>query len=92
MEKCKVEKFSLTTIKDLLSKSDLDAVRLNLSQLVGVAVLEVSGKVRKCAKREGICRLMIEPGDVIERICISIPVASISRIRPSPMSDNREIS
>jgi hypothetical protein len=61
MGKCKVEKFSLTTIKDLLSKSDLDAVRLNLSQLVGAAV-DVSGKVLKCAKREGICRLVIEPG------------------------------
>jgi hypothetical protein len=61
MDKCKVEKFSLTTIENLLSKSDLDAVRLNLSSLIGSAVLKVSGKDRKCAKRDGVCRLVIEP-------------------------------
>lgn len=43
MDKCKVEKFSLTTIENLLSKSDLDAVRLRLSSVVGLAVT-VRGK------------------------------------------------
>jgi hypothetical protein len=64
MGKSRIEKFSLTTIKDLLCKSELDAVRVHLSQLVGAAVLKVSGKVRKCAKRAGVCRLVIEPDDV----------------------------
>jgi RPA family protein len=39
----------------------VQTARDSLSQLVG-AVVEVSGKVQKFAKREGICRLVIEPG------------------------------
>jgi predicted HAD superfamily phosphohydrolase len=63
MGRGKIERFSLTAIADALDGSDVRAARENLSQLVGAAV-EVSGKVQKFAKREGICRLVIEPGDV----------------------------
>jgi hypothetical protein len=59
----KIEKFSLQAIADALSGSDLPSARLRLSFAVG-SLLEVSGKVLKCAKREGVCRLVIEPGDV----------------------------
>jgi hypothetical protein len=59
----KIEKFSLRVIADVLSGSDLPSARLKLSFAVG-SLLEVSGKVLKCAKREGLCRLVIEPGDV----------------------------
>jgi primosomal replication protein N len=37
--------------------------RDRLSQVVGAAV-EVSGKVQKRVKRDGQCKLVIEPGDV----------------------------
>jgi hypothetical protein len=80
MGKCKVEKFSLTTIENLLSKSDLDAVRLNLSQLVGAAVLEVSGTVRKCAKREGVCRLVIEPDGGCRLVVLADCLSDVKKV------------
>jgi hypothetical protein len=59
----KIEKFSLQAIADDLSGSDLPSARLKLSFAVG-SLLEVSGKVQKRVKREGQCKLVIEPGDV----------------------------
>jgi hypothetical protein len=64
VKKGTVEKFGLKAIADALSGSDLPLARLKLSFAVGAAV-EVSGKVQKCAKREGLFRLVIEPGDVL---------------------------
>jgi hypothetical protein len=61
MRSAKIDKFSLQAIADAVSGSDLPSARLKLSFAVG-SVLEVSGKVLKCAKREGLCRLVIEPG------------------------------
>jgi primosomal replication protein N len=59
-----VEKFTLTTIADALERgSDVESARDRLSQVVGAAV-EVSGTVQKRVKREGQCKLVIEPGDV----------------------------
>jgi hypothetical protein len=67
----KIEKFSLKAIADALSGSDLPSARLKLSFAVG-SLLEVSGKVLKCAKREGVCRLVIEPGaDVPGFVCFA---------------------
>jgi hypothetical protein len=43
--------------------SDIATARDSLSQLVG-AVVEVSGTVQKRVKRDGQCKLIIEPGDV----------------------------
>jgi hypothetical protein len=63
MGKGTVQKFGLKAIADALRGSDVQSARDSLLQLVGAAV-EVSGKVLKFAKREGICRLVIEPGDV----------------------------
>jgi hypothetical protein len=63
VKKGKIEKFSLKAVADALIGSDLPSARLRLSFAVG-SMLEVSGKVQKCAKREGVCRLVIEPGDV----------------------------
>jgi hypothetical protein len=63
MRSAKIERFSLQAIADALIGSDLPSARLKLSFAVG-SLLEVSGKVQKCAKREGLCRLVIEPGDV----------------------------
>ena len=60
MDKLKIEKFSLTAIADAVRGSDAKSA---LSAVVG-AVLDVSGKVRKVVKREGQCKLVIEPGEV----------------------------
>jgi hypothetical protein len=61
--KGKIERFSLTAILDALNGSDVATARDSLSPLVG-AVVDVSGKVQKRVKRDGQCKLVIEPGDV----------------------------
>jgi hypothetical protein len=61
MGRGKIEKFGLKAIADALDGSDVSAARGSLSQLVG-AVVEVSGKVLKRVKRDGQCKLVIEPG------------------------------
>jgi hypothetical protein len=63
MGKGTIERFGLRAIADALDGSDVATARDNLSQLVNSAV-EVSGKVQKRVKRDGLCRLVIEPGDV----------------------------
>jgi hypothetical protein len=63
MGKGTVEKFGLKAIADALEGSDVRAARVALSQLVSAAV-EVSGKVQKRVRREGECKLVIQPGDV----------------------------
>jgi hypothetical protein len=63
MGKGTVEKFGLKAIADALDGSDVLTARDSLSELVGAAV-DVSGKVQKLVKRDGQCKLVIEPGDV----------------------------
>jgi hypothetical protein len=63
VKKGTIEKFGLRAIADALDGSDVATARDNLSQLVNSAV-EVSGTVQKRVKRDGQCRLVIEPGDV----------------------------
>ncbi len=61
MGRGKIEKFGLKAIADALRGSDVQTARVALSELVG-AVVEVSGKVQKRVKRDGQCKLVIEPG------------------------------
>ncbi len=64
MGKGTVERFGLKAIADALARAaDLQSARDNLSQLVNSAV-EVSGTVLKRVKRDGQCKLVIQPGDV----------------------------
>jgi hypothetical protein len=63
MGKGTVEKFGLKAIVDALDGSDVLTARDSLSQLVG-AVVDISGKVQKVVKRDGQCKLVIQPGDV----------------------------
>jgi hypothetical protein len=63
MGKGMIERFGLKAIADAVRGSDVLAARVALSQVVGAAV-DVSGKVQKCVKRDGQCKLVIEPGDV----------------------------
>jgi hypothetical protein len=62
MGKGKFKRFSLSAIADALDGSDVATARGGLSELVG-AVVEVSGKVQKRVKRDGQCKLVIEPDD-----------------------------
>jgi hypothetical protein len=61
VKKGTIEKFTLTTIADALRGSDVESARGSLSQLVGAAV-DISGKVQKRVKRDGQCKLVIQPG------------------------------
>jgi ribosome-associated protein YbcJ (S4-like RNA binding protein) len=61
MGKGKFERFTLAAIADAVSGSDVQSARDSLSQLVNSAV-EVSGTVQKRVKRDGQCKLVIEPG------------------------------
>jgi hypothetical protein len=63
MGRGKIEKFGLKAIADAVRGSDVATARDRLSQVVG-AFLEVSGKVEKFVKRDGQCKLVIQPGDV----------------------------
>jgi hypothetical protein len=67
MGKGKLEKFGLRAIADAVSGSDVQTARLALSQIVGAAV-EVSGTVQKVVKRDGVCKLVIEPENAPEFI------------------------
>ncbi len=63
VKKGTIEKFGLRAIADALNGSDVATARENLSKLVNSAV-EVSGTVQKRVKRDGQCKLVIQPGDV----------------------------
>jgi primosomal replication protein N len=63
MKKPKLEKFGLAAIQTVLTNSDIETARKSLAFAVGASV-DVSGTVQKRVKREGQCKLVIEPGDV----------------------------
>jgi hypothetical protein len=62
MGKGTIEKFGLKAIVDALDGSDVLTARDRLSAVVGASV-DVSGKVQKVVKRNGQCKLVIEPDD-----------------------------
>ncbi len=61
MKKGTLEKFGVETIADALEGSDVPSARVALSFAVGAAV-DVSGTVLKRVKRDGQCKLVIQPG------------------------------
>jgi hypothetical protein len=61
MKKPKIEKFGLAAIQTILTNTDIETARKSLAFAVGAAV-DISGKVQKLVKREGQCKLVIEPG------------------------------
>jgi len=69
MGKGTVEKFGLKAIADALDGSDVQSARDSLSAVVG-AVIDVSGKVQKRVKREGQCKLVIEPGASVPGVVV----------------------
>ncbi len=62
MKKGTIEKFGLRGIADVLEGLDVSSARVALSQLVG-ATVDVSGTIQKRVKRDGQCKLVIEPDD-----------------------------
>jgi hypothetical protein len=73
MVKQKMETISLSRIQTSLTQSDVQTARAALSFAVG-ATVDVSGKVEKFVKRDGLCKLVIEsdntPGFVIFADCL----------------------
>ena len=63
MKKPKLEKFGLAAIQTVLTNADIETARKSLAFAVGASV-DISGKVQKLVKRDGQCKLVIEPGDV----------------------------
>ncbi len=61
MKKPKLEKFGLAAIQTVLTNADIETARKSLAFAVGASV-DVSGTVQKRVKREGQCKLVIEPG------------------------------
>jgi hypothetical protein len=61
MKKPKLEKFGLAAIQTVLTNADIETARKSLAFAVGAAV-DVSGTVQQRVKREGRCKLVIEPG------------------------------
>ncbi len=61
MGKGTVERFGLKAIADAVRGSGVAEARDRLLSVVG-AVVEVSGTVQKRVRREGECKLVIEPG------------------------------
>jgi primosomal replication protein N len=59
MKKGTIEKFGVRAIADALEGSDVLTARVALSFAIGAAV-DVSGKVLKRVKRDGVCKLVIE--------------------------------
>jgi hypothetical protein len=61
MKKPKLKKFGLAAIQTVLTNADIETARKSLAFAVGAAV-DISGTVQKRVKREGQCKLVIEPG------------------------------
>ncbi len=59
-----INKLTSGTIAETIRRSDVKAARVELAFAVGAAV-EVSGMVRKVVKRDGLCKLVIEPDEVL---------------------------
>jgi hypothetical protein len=86
-----VEKFGLRAIADALDGSDVATARSSLSQLVGAAV-DISGKVRKRVKRDGQCKLVIEPGDVPGFVVFADCGADADTVRNSKIRKGSSVS
>jgi ribosome-associated protein YbcJ (S4-like RNA binding protein) len=82
MGKGTVEKFGLKAIVDALDGSDVATARDRLSAVVG-AVVDISGKVQKVVKRDGQCKLVIQPGDVPGFVVFADCISDAETVRNS---------
>jgi hypothetical protein len=65
MKRGTIEKFGVRAIADAVKGSDVPTARRSLSVVVGAAV-DVSGTVQKVVKRDGLCKLVIQPENAPE--------------------------
>ncbi len=91
MGKGTVKKFGLKTIADALRGSDVQSARDRLSQLVG-AILDIAGKVQKVVKRDGQCKLVIEPGDVPGFVVFADCTSDADTVRNSKIRKGSSVS
>ncbi len=63
MGSIKIERLALSTIADAVKRRGAVAANTEYSFALG-SRLDVSGTVQKVVKRDGQCKLVIEPGDV----------------------------
>jgi hypothetical protein len=63
MKKGTLEKFSVSAVADQIGAVGVESARIALAFALG-SVLDVGGEVQKVVKRDGQCKLVIEPGDV----------------------------
>jgi ribosome-associated protein YbcJ (S4-like RNA binding protein) len=91
MGKGTIEKFGLKAIADALDGSDVLTARDRLSAVVGAAV-DVSGKVQKVVKREGQCKLVIEPGDVPGFVVFADCISDAETVRNSKIRKGSFVS
>jgi hypothetical protein len=92
MKKGSIEKFSLCSIADIVSRLDLKSARDSLSLTFG-AVLEVSGKVQKVVKREGQEKLVIEePGDIPGFIVFAVFLDKLESIKKAKIRKGSTVS
>jgi hypothetical protein len=65
MKKPKLKKLGLSAIQTVLNNtnSNVEMARESLAFAIGASV-DVAGRVQKVVKRDGQCKLVIEPGDV----------------------------
>ena len=89
MGKGTIERFGLKAIADALARAaDVDSARENLSKLVNL-VVEFSGKVQKRVKRDGQCKLVIEPGDVPGFVVFADCQPDAEKVRARKVPDGR---
>jgi hypothetical protein len=86
-----IGKFSLQTIAEALSGSDLKSARSALSFAVG-SFLDVSGKVQKVVKRDGKYKLVIEPGDVPGFVVFADFLNAAENLRKLKIRKNSSVS
>ncbi len=67
MKNDKIETISLSRIQTTLTRSDVQTARAALSFALG-ATMTISGKVEKRVKREGLCRLVVNPDSATMRV------------------------
>jgi hypothetical protein len=91
MGRGKIEKFGLKAIADAVSGSDVLSARVALSQLVG-AVVDVSGKVQKRVKRDGQCKLVIEPDNAPSFVIFANCTSDAEKVRESKIRKGSLVS
>jgi hypothetical protein len=91
MGKGKLERFTLAAVADALDGSDIATARRSLSAVVG-AVVEVTGTVQKRVKRDGQCKLVIQPGDVPGFVVFADCEADAEKLRKAKIRKGSVVS